>query len=134
MSLAGTGDAARSSWPVAGLAHARVETEIADQLASAREATDLADDRDQRERGDRPNAKHSHQPTDLWARQRFPGKLSLGTHDLGAERIVQAQVAVDLLARVDRQHQLGQPERRPARPGRPDVSSGSQPICATACP
>lgn len=47
-------------WTGPGLANARVQPEVADQFAGAREAMDVADRRDQRARGDHADAGNRH--------------------------------------------------------------------------
>jgi hypothetical protein len=98
--LAGTRDVNGTEGTIAGLADARVEPEIPDQLARAREAVGVADDGDQRERRHGADAWDRHQPAHLGPSERFACELSLGELDLQRERVMEPQVAVDLLTLV----------------------------------
>ena len=59
------GDPAVPGRLCAGLAHARVEAEVADQLPGGREAADVADRREQRGGGDEVDAWQGEQPPHL---------------------------------------------------------------------
>jgi hypothetical protein len=64
MALAGVADVAGIGRPAARLADDRIKTEIADELVRAGEALDVADDRDQADRGLQPDARDRQQPPD----------------------------------------------------------------------
>jgi hypothetical protein len=65
------GDVAHPGRALAGLANARIEPEVADELPRRREALDVADEREQSERGDRSDPWDRDQPTDAGALKRL---------------------------------------------------------------
>ena len=98
---------------VAGLAHARVEAEVADELARRGEAADVADRGHERRRGLHVDARDGHQPQDLRPGERLLGDLAIERGDLGVEEVDLAQAAVECQPLVDGQLQPRQPA--PAR-------------------
>ena len=56
---------------VPGLAHARIEAQIADKVAGGREAADVADHAYDRERRDHPDAGDRHQPSQVRVGERL---------------------------------------------------------------
>jgi hypothetical protein len=95
--------------PGPGLANARVQAEVADELARAAQATDVADRRDERARGDRADARDSHQPQHLGLAQRLTGDRCVQCRDLRIEEVDVPQAPGDRLALVGGQLQLRQP-------------------------
>jgi hypothetical protein len=103
----------------AGLAHARVEADVADQMRGGREATDLADRTDQRRRGHEVDAGKRHQPLHLLGGECELGKRPIDHGDLGGQEVDLAQARLDRLA-LDRQAKPAQrassdPEHRRGR-------------------
>jgi hypothetical protein len=94
---------------VARLADARVETEVADQVARAREAVDLADRGDQRERDRTVDAGDREQTLDLLACESDLGEFALDKRELLAGDVEAAQRGTDGDLLVGRQRLLGEP-------------------------
>jgi hypothetical protein len=67
-------------WLAAGLAHPRVETQIADQPLRRGEATEVADRGHDRQGHGGVHARDGHEPADLDAFQADPAEF--GVHDL----------------------------------------------------
>ena len=93
----------------ARLTHARVEAEVADELAPGWEAADVADGGQERRGDDHVDARDGHQPPDLRRGKRRLGDRPLDRGDLLVEKLDLAQTAVDRLALIDRQLELAQP-------------------------
>ncbi len=109
MRLAGPGDVTVPRGLLTRLANARIEAQVADELARTGEPGHVADHGRQCQRGDRADSGDRHQVAHIGSRECLPGQLAFDELDLGIERVVQAQVAVDLLALMRRQRQFGQP-------------------------
>ena len=93
----------------AGLADARVEAEVADQLARRGEAADVADRGHEGRRRLHVDAGDGHQPQQLRPGERLLGDLAIERGDLGVEEVDLAQTAIEGQPLVDRQLQPGQP-------------------------
>src|SRR4051794_8405793 len=94
---------------VAGLADARIEAEVADELPLPGEAPDISDRGEERRGGDHVDARDRHQSPDLRRGQSVAGDLFLDLGDLLVEELDLAQTAIDRLALLDRQFDLPQP-------------------------
>jgi hypothetical protein len=79
------GDPPVPGWLDTGLAYARVEAEVADQLPGGWEAADVADRRDQRRGGDEVHPGQGEQPPHLGGGEHLLGERSLEQGDLGVE-------------------------------------------------
>jgi hypothetical protein len=125
-----------------GLAHARIEAQVADQLARALEAVDVADRCQQAGGDDHVHAGHAHQPPDLRRLKRVACDQALDCGDLRVEELDLAHAAVDRLALLERQLQRGEPcaaldteqirERRTAHPAGASAPRGSRSSRASA--
>jgi hypothetical protein len=91
------------------LAHARVEAEVADQLARGGEAADVADRGEQRGGGDEVHAGQGEQPPHLRRGQHLLGQRSLDQFDLAVEKLDLAQAGRDRLLLIGRQGLGGEP-------------------------
>ena len=93
----------------AGLTHARVEAEVADELTRRGEAADVADRRHEGRRRLHVDARDRHQPQHLRPGERRSGDLAVERSDLGIEEIDLTQTAIEGQPLVDRHIQPGQP-------------------------
>jgi hypothetical protein len=93
----------------AGLADARVEAEVADQLPRAGEAADVADRGEQRRGGDEVHAGQRQQPPHLGRAQHLFGERPLDQGDLAVEERDLAQAGRDRLLLVGGQLLRAQP-------------------------
>jgi hypothetical protein len=100
-----------------GLAYARVEAEVADQLPRAREAADLADRREQRGGGDEVDARQGEQPPHLCRREHLLGERPLEQRDLSVKEVDLAEAGRDRLLLVGWQA-LAASQWRPRAPNR----------------
>jgi hypothetical protein len=103
------GDVSVARGREAGLAHACVQAEVADQALGRFEAADVADRRDQRRRGRDVDAGDRHQPLDVGAGQRVLGEVAVDAGDLCVEEVDLAQARREGVAFVDGQLELGKP-------------------------
>jgi hypothetical protein len=83
--------------------------QVADQLAWALEAVDLADRGQQAGGDDHVHAGHAHQPPHLRPVKRVACDQALHCGDLDVEQLDLAHAAVDRLALLERQLQRGEP-------------------------
>jgi hypothetical protein len=114
----------------AGLADARIEPEVADELASAGEAGDLADHTCEREGGDCTDTRNGHQSPHVRARECPLGERALRRGDLAGDGVVEAQRAPQLRLLVLRE--LGQ--QAPASfPKRSVTATATRLSASTAC-
>jgi hypothetical protein len=95
--------------PLAGLAHARVQAEIGDQLVGAGEALDGADRGQQPDRDHHVDARHRHEPFHVGVGQRVAGEFALHRTQVLAEAVVLAQVPRHRLCLIRRQGLRQQP-------------------------
>jgi len=93
----------------AGLAHLRVEAEVADQLAGCLEAADFADRRDQRAGSNAADPRQGHQAAHLLAGEHLERDRLLEPADLLGEEVDLAQAARDRLLLVVGQVLPGEP-------------------------
>jgi hypothetical protein len=103
------GDAAVSGRLGTGLAYARIEAEVADQVAGGREAADLADRPEQRRGGDEVHPGQGEQPPHLDRGEHLPGQRPLDQGDLAVEEGDLAQAGRERLLLVGRQLLRGEP-------------------------
>jgi hypothetical protein len=106
------GDPAVLGWLAAGLAHPRVETQIADQPLRGREPTEVPDRGHDRQRHGGVHPRDGQQPPDLDAFQADPAELGVDDPKLLAVEVELAQQRPDRLVLVLGQVLGGQP--RPA--------------------
>jgi hypothetical protein len=92
-----------------GLAHPGIEAEVADELARALEAADVADRGEEARGDDHVDAGHAHQPPDLAGLERALRDQSLDRGDLRVQELDLADRGVDGLALLDRQLDAGEP-------------------------
>jgi len=100
------GDPAVAGGAAAGLAHARVQTQIADEFARIAEAVNVADRGHKAGGHDHVDPGHGHQPADLDRGQRLASDQPLHLRDLCVEELDLAHARVDGLALLDRQLEL----------------------------
>ena len=94
---------------LAGLANARVEPHVGDELARRLEAPDVADRRPEGRRGDEVHPRHAHQPADLRGLERGSRQRALRLCDLPVEEVDLAQTAGHGLALVGGQRERLEP-------------------------
>ena len=95
-----------------------IQSEVGDQLAPVGEAVDVADRRQEGRGDDQVHARDGHQPARLGPVERVVRDRAIDQRDLAVEEVDLAQAAVERLAFLDRQLELGQP--RPALSCRTD--------------
>jgi hypothetical protein len=94
---------------IAGLADARIEPEVADELVGVREAADVADRGQERCRDDQVEDRDGHRPADLRPLHGLQRDEPVDLGDLAVEERDLAQPGVDGLALLGRQLELAQP-------------------------
>src|SRR5439155_7144448 len=87
----------------ASLGYAWVETEVADQLAGGREATDVADRGEQRSGGDEVHAGQGEQASPLRRGEHLLGQGLLDQGDLTVEELDLAQAGRNRLLLIGRE-------------------------------
>jgi len=93
----------------AGLAAARIQAEVTDQVTRRGEAVDPADRGHQRRRGCDIDAGDRHQPPDLRAADGVARDLTIDLGELAGEEVGLADAAEDRCALISWQVQAGQP-------------------------
>src|SRR3954447_21264104 len=94
---------------VPGLADLRVQPEVADQLAPIWEPVDVTNSRQEGHRDDQVHARDGHQPARVTPIERVAGDRLLHQRDFSIEEVDLAQPALEGLALLDGQLELGQP-------------------------
>jgi hypothetical protein len=92
-----------------GLMHGDVQAGIADRLAGGGEPAGVAQLREDRDRGQLPDAELTHQRLAARLATRIRAQLAVQRRELNVKRVDHPQRDRDLLARSDRQRLRGQP-------------------------